>query len=255
MTSTITLTFGDRAENHKGMQIIGESAIKGYTLADLQAIEALIGDPTKTELIALSTPPLPPAYVLIIRAATESTDSTPLATEMVALEWDKKAMMYGRVVNKKARHNLCFDDVGQLPDYSQGKGTIVAFNTVPYLKQFRDDLWAMLCNAGVETGDVTLKVEGNYYYDVSKCGIGYHGDTERKKVIGMRIGATMPLYYQWWHKNKPIGKPIELTIKNGDMYIMCEKAVGTDWKKSTLYTLRHAAGCKLYTKIEATTPM
>lgn len=26
------------------------------------------------------------------------------------------------------------------------------------------------------------------------------------------------------------------------MYVMSEKAVGTDWKRSSIYTLRHAAG-------------
>ena len=26
------------------------------------------------------------------------------------------------------------------------------------------------------------------------------------------------------------------------MYIMSEKAVGTDWKKKNIYTLRHSAG-------------
>jgi len=32
---TITITFGDRAENHTGMQSIGESAIEGYSHDDL----------------------------------------------------------------------------------------------------------------------------------------------------------------------------------------------------------------------------
>jgi hypothetical protein len=29
---------------------------------------------------------------------------------------------------------------------------------------------------------------------------------------------------------------------------MCSKAVGTDWKRSSIYTLRHAAGCEKYIK-------
>lgn len=31
--SAITITFGDRAENHKGMQIVGKEAEHGFTLA------------------------------------------------------------------------------------------------------------------------------------------------------------------------------------------------------------------------------
>lgn len=33
------------------------------------------------------------------------------------------------------------------------------------------------------------------------------------------------------------------------MYIMSEKATGYDWKKRSIYTLRHAAGCKKYLKL------
>ena len=32
---SITLTFGDQAENHKGMQIIGQMAESGFNLDDL----------------------------------------------------------------------------------------------------------------------------------------------------------------------------------------------------------------------------
>lgn len=34
--SSFTITFGDQAENHKGMQIIGKPAEEGYSLKDIQ---------------------------------------------------------------------------------------------------------------------------------------------------------------------------------------------------------------------------
>ena len=34
----MTLTFGDRAENHEGMQMLGEGATEGFTHADLVRI-------------------------------------------------------------------------------------------------------------------------------------------------------------------------------------------------------------------------
>ena len=34
-----------------------------------------------------------------------------------------------------------------------------------------------------------MVAEGNYYYDLKKCGIGFHGDAERKKVVAIRVGA------------------------------------------------------------------
>lgn len=34
------------------------------------------------------------------------------------------------------------------------------------------------------------------------------------------------------------------------VYIMSEKAVGTDWKHSSIPTMRHAAGCRKYTNLD-----
>ena len=45
-----------------------------------------------------------------------------------------------------------------------------------------------------------LKGEANYYYDIAKCGIGYHGDSERRKVVAVRLGAALPLYFQWYRR-------------------------------------------------------
>jgi hypothetical protein len=36
----------------------------------------------------------------------------------------------------------------------------------------------------------------------------------------------------------------------GDVYIMSEKTVGTDWKKKTIPTLRHATGCAKFTTLK-----
>jgi hypothetical protein len=37
--------------------------------------------------------------------------------EQIKLDWDQKAKMYGRVVNKSARYNLCYNLIPQEPDY------------------------------------------------------------------------------------------------------------------------------------------
>ena len=44
---------------------------------------------------------------------------------------DKKAFMYGRVVDKHARWNLCFDEKAREPEYAKGCGRIVAFKHIP----------------------------------------------------------------------------------------------------------------------------
>jgi hypothetical protein len=91
-----------------------------------------------------------------------------------------------------------------------------------------------------------LVAEGNYYHDISHCGIGAHGDSERNIVIGVRLGASMNLQYRWHYCNQGVGNIFEIILNQGDIYFMSSKAVGRDWKKQKIYTLRHAAGAKKY---------
>lgn len=63
------------------------------------------------------------AAVLVVKKGVDfllqetKSDSFGLFEELMSLDWDEKALMYGRVVNKHARHNLCFADAGQEPTY------------------------------------------------------------------------------------------------------------------------------------------
>ena len=241
---TITLTFGEQAENHKGMEILGSGlAAKGFTQTELEDVKSKFEESkagsTECELIDLGDD----ACVLVVRnGASVLLDGgkvSELFQEQRQLDWDKKAFMYGRVVNKNARHNLCFGKEDREPDYENKKGRIVAF---PKL------LSKVKANLGKFFGRKAenLQCEGNYYYDVRKCGIGYHGDTERKIVIGVRLGATIPLVFRWYQDSKRVGDPVEIKLNSGDVYAMSEKATGFDWKKKKILTLRHAAGCRKF---------
>ena len=95
-----------------------------------------------------------------------------------------------RVLNKHARFNLCFGDESQVADFEKAKGTVVAWKDVPQLSALRAKLPELL---GDKAKD--LACEGNYYYDTSKTGIGFHGDGERRKVVGVRLGASIPLHF------------------------------------------------------------
>lgn len=279
-TQTFTLTFGDQGENHKGMQKIGKMSKSGFSLDDLLSAKAFFeGRGVKVEIYHLNKllekrkgPKPDDAYVLVARKGADvlidgetrgcnSDGATSLYEEQKSLEKDKKAFMYGRVVDKKARHNLCFSEFSQEPDYENGKGRIVSYDEVPIMSSLRDNL-AKLFAPGKTKGMI---VEGNYYYDLNKCFIGFHGDSERRKVIGIRLGASFKFHYQWFGipeydeeatarakaKNKKardrftkkmIGPRFEITLNHGDLYIMSEKAVGTDWMSKKEITLRHAAG-------------
>lgn len=231
---TITVTFGDVAENHVGMQKIGKMSDNGFSYDDLKKMHDSFIE--KTELINLSTiNDAPPAFILIIRNGVDCLlhphKADDLFKEQLSLEWDKKAKMRGKVVNKRARYNVCYAEHAQEPSYEEGKGRIVAFKGVPILNVLRNKLTGIIGEK--------LNAEGNFYYDINKCGIGFHGDSERKKVIAVRLGASMPLYYQWYQNSSPVGERIELMFHHGDIYMMSEKATGNDWKKRKILTLRH----------------
>lgn len=252
-TSTLTLTFGDQAENHVGMEQLGEMVEEGqgFQYDDLEAMYQYAEDHgLHAELYHLhehepNGVELPPAYLFILRNPVEDllghSTADELWDEQVALPMDKKAFMYGRVVNKHARWNLCFDDESKNPDYEKGKGRVIGWDRVPLLRELVEQFPIVFGEKATR-----LKGEGNYYYDTKQCGIGYHGDSERRKVIALRLGASMTLYYQWYYRGEAVGPRLEIPLHHGDMYVMSEKAVGTDWKKKTIYTLRHATGAEKF---------
>jgi hypothetical protein len=249
----ITLTFGDCAENHVGMQKMGKLADEGFHLADLEHIKQVMESKgATTELVPLHKDKLPEAYVLVIRDGVNKLlnefgyDKKMLYIENRQLDWDKKCFIYGRVVNKHARWNLCYDDEYSEPDYENKKGRVIAYDQVPITKCLRSQIENLF---GDKAKD--LKIEGNYYYDTSKCGISSHADYERKRVIGVRIGNfNLPIHFYWFHRHEHVGEQIVIPLAPGDIYIMSEKAVGNDGRKSSIYTLKHAVGANKYTTIK-----
>ena len=251
----MTITIGDQAENHIGMQILGEKSQEGIDLEKLalfrEKFEAMgatcewhcLNDGlagTEYENKAEE------AVVLIIRSGVDALlgrkGANKLEKELDRDEWLDKtfwSVKHGRVCNKIARWNNCFARDGQEPDIEAKKGRVIAFDQVSLLKHIIEWL-------EIECED-KLVAEGNYYYD-HKCGIGAHGDAERFKVFAVRLGRCAPLGYRWRIKSKGVGQVMHFQFNHGDMYIMSEKAVGTDWRKRSKLTLVHAAGAEKYMK-------
>ena len=231
MDKTITITMCDVAENHAGMQKIGYKTNKGFSLDQLKCIQEAF--PKISELIDISYKDNP-AYLLVLRGGIDKfVDSKELFSELLDLDWDKKAYMRGRVVNKHARYNLCFAENDQEPNYEEKMGRVVAWKSAPLLGEFKEKLSKIF--------DIPLVAEGNYYYNLKKTYISYHGDRERNIVIGCRLGATMNLKFQWYLWSKPVSDEIEIILNHGDMYFMDDKCTGKDWLKKKIYTVRHGA--------------
>ena len=231
-----TLTFSESVENHKDMQIIGEKAKSGFSASTLRKL----AEKYNGEIVELNEEPTQAeAVVIIFRNACQTLfniNPDDVFTEQFKLKKDERCKMYKKVVNKKARHNLCFADFSQQPNYEEGMGTVIDFKDVPILSSIRDQIGELFGDEFKQ-----LNAEGNYYYNIDKCYIGWHGDSERKKVIGLRLGCDFQLHYRWYHKSEPVGEIKTLTLNNGDIYIMSEKAVGNDWKLRNTPTLRHSA--------------
>ncbi len=257
-TQTVTITFGNRAENHVGMQMIGDDVKSGYTLSELKRIKkkfekkgavcelVYLIDALDTDDLQVPIEEIDCGYVLIIRNAIntmlrDDDYADCMYEEQMSLTPDKKAVMRKRIVNKIARYNLCFANYSQEANLEEGKGTIICYDDVPFLKRVKKKLVKYFGEKAKQ-----LYGEGNYYYNPKKCGIGFHGDSERKIVIALRLGVSMSLNFQWYYRCNPVGDLVKLNINHGDMYVMGSKAVGTDWKRQIIYTLRHAAGCDKY---------
>jgi len=242
-----SITFGEQAENYVGMEKIGNGlADCGFTIEELEAGAKKFGN--KAEMVYLEYDGYK-AAVLILRGGVNAILGKGSVNKMLKEEdgvnYDKKKFMYKKVVNSDARYNICFAEKSREPDYENGKGRLIGFDEVPLLKKLREKLPDYL---GEKARG--LNAEGNKYYDVKKCGIGWHSDLERKKVVCVRLGAKIPLCYNWFLKCMPVGERIELSIDNGDIYVMSEKATGWDGRKRKIPVLRHSAGCEEFTSIE-----
>ena len=98
---TITITFGDRAENHVGMQQIGQLAENGFSIADLENNKILLEKRgCNCEIISLNDfvqANTEPTKILIIRNGVNSflsnisKNANDLFQELVQLNWDKKS--------------------------------------------------------------------------------------------------------------------------------------------------------------------
>ena len=265
LKNTITFTCAEVGENHVGMEAInrqglsGVRAAKGFSVDHLAKVATYYAERGYDARIFHLDPPEgyesdEPAAILIVREFLNEDHSRRLLEDASELEWDTKYLdtRRGKVLNKLKRKNLLFADFAQEPEYEKGKGRVVPIKELPTLAKTlrRIEKVFPLESLGIDKG---LIAEGNFYpinkngKEDPNIGIGFHGDTERRIVIGFRVGEPMNLVYEWYQDAQRIGQRYEFVLGSGDMYAMSNKATGYDWKKRSKVTLRHAAGSKKIT--------
>ncbi len=255
MTHRIALTFGDAGENHVGMEMVGKLGEigSGFTVDELRLAETNLRDIGMDADYHSFDFNGESAGVLIIRNFLDTTEHNSLLLEMDSFEWDTKYWDRRRkkVLNKRARSNVVIlDGITQEPDYENGKGRIVDGNSLETFREVKKSIRDHVEFATKTDKSQNLICEGNRYNELKNCGIGYHGDAERRKVIALSLGASSIMRWQWFHNSKPVGNTYEFTFNGGDIYIMSEKAVGYDWKSRSKLTMRHAAGAKKYISLD-----
>ena len=265
-----TATFADCGENNSGpgSEQIGTmgGAEMAHSVSELKAMcDTLVAhgvDACVHEFDALAKgkvpaglPSMPEAAVLIVKRH----DWLVTADAVASIEKDlwktpiDTMAMHGRganraLRNKNARHNNVLTDAATRPpsiaskeDYAEGKGSVVDLQTIPELAGLRTRLAALVKRA-------LPVVENNFYYELgSKCGIGWHGDAERRITVLQRFGEAskeMPLKFQWFYNFKATGPIFQFRLDSGDIAIMSQLANGKCWMDPprARWTMRHATG-------------
>jgi len=260
LNPTWSLTVGNGGENHTGMEFLGKlrKAGEGWDLDRLLyakgILENVFGktvDMYNLNEECLAGVKIPEgrkkkdAYLMVVRDFLTPEVHEAFKAEMKSYEWDRKYWdtRRSKVLNKLARANVCYGKKGRKANYEVKQGTIIGYDESPLVGN-------LLQVVEILMKDQDLIVEGNQYDDVSKNGIGPHGDTERVCVACLRVGASMPMKYGMFWNCKVRGKPFETVINGGDLYFMSEEAVGAAWKSKSKWIWRHCAGAEKYLKMK-----
>ena len=257
---TWSLTVGNGGENHTGMEFLGNLRKKGqgWDVARLLYAKDILESifDKNVELFNLNEECLQgvnipkgskpkDAYLMVVRNFLSENVHKNMIKELGSYEWDRKYWDTRRqkVLNKLARANVCYGKEGRAANYAEGKGTIIGFDQSPLVGNLLKVVEILMQDNG-------LIVEGNQYDNVSKNGIGPHGDTERVCVSCLRVGESMPMKFGMFWNCKLRGKPFETVINGGDLYFMSEEAVGAEWKSRSKWIWRHCAGAPKYLKMK-----
>ena len=104
-------------------------------------------------------------------------------------------------VTNRSRWKLCFADFAREPEYEEKNGRVRCWlqwcTTHGKGNQDKKKLQEV-----ISRDDNTLLGEASVYFDANKCSVGFHGDTHthtqgRRQDLGVRLGCSMPLEYQW----------------------------------------------------------
>lgn len=263
MGKTVTISFGNVAENTYGQEKIGQEGYPGFDYKKLKlaaryakkkyGCDYYLYDLRK---LLLDDYDAPEAYVLVIKGLFKdlkkdakkafSKNEEKIEEDVIkTVGWDMKeySTRFGRLNNLRARYKLCFsstmEKIKRKPKYEKGKGTIYNMKNLPILNSMYIIVKDIVDYSFQD--DVELHAEGNYYYDSDKTYIGPHRDRERALTVLCRFMKRMDSHFAWYYGTQRISNIATFSnIEAGDVYIMTEFACGNQVHGKL--SVKHAAG-------------
>lgn len=227
--------------------VIGKPCEKGFNYTQLvQGSEWFKKKGCCTRLLdltKLTTQKCPEsAYALVVKKGLqyllpEGSEPNTLYHELAELSMDTRVVVKNQLIERTDRHRVCCGMSAQYPNFREDRGTVHPFSSVPIIDHIQETLPDVF---GVRAKDTVC--ETDYYFDTSKCCLPYHGNPERCKYIALCTGHGIQVHMGWFLGEKKIGTRIEIVLTHGDLLILSEKAIGSDWTRSDILTLRHAFG-------------
>lgn len=248
------LTLGEQAEIRVGSTLMGSGlAEHGFSVEELKHIADKLGTSCILRVLSGALDEKDrrgnEAAVLLIKNGVnlimnDATFADRMLGEQKNVRYDEQYFdrRSQKTLNNRARLNVVFGEVGKAHTEDYKQGTVVAWQDVPLFAQLRRTLPSVFGEKAAR-----LNGEGNKYHH-NAAGIGFHGDSERKIVVGTCLGSAATLRYYWRApgSSKLHKGPFDFVVEHGDIYIMSEKASGFDWKCSSKFRLVHAAGATKY---------
>lgn len=247
------LMFCDIANHGHGMQQIGNICDSGFTnehllwmCSNINSDKAVLYN--VTSILPKTLYQIPDSYVLVLKGFfTEQANSlyqTMLTPEgsngsfITGVNWDNERIHNGKLVSNRLGNKLLFYDLNSAWKYplsiNDKCGTIYNSKLIPTLDLFQKMLQQ-------QVGFLPV-VDATYYYNTKECFTPLHQVKDRKKIVGLGIGATMPLQFRWFHGSISCSDTMTIPIEHGDLYILSQGAAGMHKEKQTKLYLKYGIG-------------
>ena len=208
----------------------------------------------KTPFVDPPIKTLPKACILVIKNGIEllmeSTDAAKLYKEQEQVRYDGRFFDKNKVKVRRAHKTMLFATEGRNASDDYTQPSVTAFSEVPLANKIRTSFQTLLGDRAAD-----LNVNGTKYhtsvYEKGDDGksmknpsnMGWHGNDNCKIVVGVCLGASASLSFIWrlpGSQKNLTDTRVTIPLTHGDVYVLSEKAIGYDYKSSSLLRCLHS---------------